>query len=203
MVATHNLTGGRDRIEWRVHDVAGGWHWVESRGSVVQYEGKLRVMTVCRDISERRRAEQALRKSERVLREAEELGHTGSWEHDLVTGEIFNTDENLRLFFGDDRSEGARFEDYIDAVHPDDRAYVRGRHAQLLAEGGPHDVEFRWFGPIEVSTCWSGALSSFATTLARPFASMARTSRSRNGRGPSSQCARVSNFLHSCLPRCR
>ena len=143
----HILTGGRDRIEWRVHDVAGGWHWVESRGSVGQYEGKPRVMTVCRDISERKRAEQALRKSERVLREAEELGHTGSWEHDLITGEIFNTDENLRLFFGDDRSKGARFEDYIDAVHPDDRAYVSGRHAQLLAEGGPHDIEFRVVWP--------------------------------------------------------
>ncbi|MGE5139360.1 MAG: PAS domain S-box protein, partial [Rudaea sp.] len=143
----HILTGGKDRIEWRVQDAAGGWHWVESRGSVVQYEGKPRVMTVCRDISERKRAEQALRKSERVLREAEELGHAGSWEHDLVTGEIFNTDENLRLFFGDDRSKGARFEDYIDAVHPDDRAYVRGRHAQLLAEGGPHDIEFRVVWP--------------------------------------------------------
>ncbi len=143
----HILTGGRDRVEWRLHDAAGGWHWVESRGSVVQYEGKPRVMTVCRDISERKLAEQAVRKSERILREAEELGHTGSWEHDLVTREIFNTDENLRLFFGDDRSKGARFEDYIDAVHPDDRAYVRGRHAQLLAEGGPHDVEFRVVWP--------------------------------------------------------
>ena len=143
----HILTGGRDRVEWRRHDAACGWHWVESRGSVVQYEGKPRVMTVCRDISERKLAEQAVRKSERILREAEELGHTGSWEHDLVTREIFNTDENLRLFFGDDRSKGARFEDYIDAVHPDDRAYVRGRHAQLLAEGGPHDVEFRVVWP--------------------------------------------------------
>ena len=143
----HILTGGRDRIEWRVRDIVGVWHWVESRGSIVQYEGKPRVMTVCRDISERKLAEQALRRSERVLREAEELGHTGSWEHDLVTGEIFNTDENLRLFFGDDRSKGARFEDYIDAVHPDDRAYVRGRHAQLLAEGGPHDIEFRVVWP--------------------------------------------------------
>ena len=143
----HILTGGRDRIEWRVRDAAGGWHWLETRASIVQYEGKPRVMTVCRDVSERKRAEQALRKSERILREAEELGHTGSWEHDLVTGEIFNTDENHRLFFGNDQSKGARFEDYIDAVHPDDRAYVRGRHAQLLAEGGPHDIEFRVVWP--------------------------------------------------------
>ena len=143
----HILTGGRDRVEWRLHDAAGVWHWVESRGSVVQYDGKPRVMTVCRDISERKRAEQALRKSERVLREAEELGHTGSWEHDLVTGEIFHTNEDPRLFFGDNCSKGARFEDYIDAVHPDDRAYVTERHAQLLAEGGLHDIEFRVLWP--------------------------------------------------------
>jgi len=143
----HILTGGRDRIEWRVHDAAGGWHWVESRGSVVHYEGKPRVLTVCRDISERKRAEQALRKSERVLREAEKLGHTGSWEHDLITGEIFHTNEDPRLFFGDNCSKGARFEDYIDAVHPDDRAYVTERHAQLLAEGGLHDIEFRVLWP--------------------------------------------------------
>ena len=58
---------------------------------------------------ERNRAEEALRKSERVLREAESLGHTSSWEQDLVTGEIFNTGGNLRLFFGDDTEQGWAF----------------------------------------------------------------------------------------------
>jgi PAS domain S-box-containing protein len=88
-----------------------------------------------------------LEKSERVLREAETLGHTGSWEQDLVTGEIFNTEENLRLFFGDDRSKGGPFEDYAQAVHPDDREYVLRRHGQLLAEGGPSDIEYRVVWP--------------------------------------------------------
>src|SRR5260370_3932785 len=85
----------------------------------------------------------ALQKNEQLLSETQVLGRTGSWEHNLVTGEIFNTEENLRLFFGDDHSKGARFEDYVEAVHPDDRAIVKARHAQLLAEGGPRDIEFR------------------------------------------------------------
>jgi HD-GYP domain-containing protein (c-di-GMP phosphodiesterase class II) len=98
------------------------------------------------EIVEHKQGEEAVRKSEQVLREAESLGHTGSWEHDLATGKIFNTDENLRLFFGNDRSKGTPFDDYAQAVHSDDREYVLRRHEQLL-EGGPGDIEFRVVWP--------------------------------------------------------
>jgi PAS domain S-box-containing protein len=134
--------------EYRVVWPDGSIHWITGHGRFVYDEtGKpMRMRGAVLDITERKRAEEALRKSERVLREAESLGHTGSWEQDLVTGEIFNTEENLRLFFGDDLSKGGLFEDYAQAVHPDDREIVMRRRVQLL-EGGPGEIEYRVVWP--------------------------------------------------------
>jgi len=104
-------------------------------------------VVVNEDVTERVHAEEALRNTERLLIDAEKLGRTGSWEQDLVSGQIFNTEANVRLFFGDDRSKGTRIEDYVEAVHPGDRDWVKRRREQLHAGTGPDDIEFRVIWP--------------------------------------------------------
>src|SRR4029077_10756686 len=104
-------------------------------------------VVVNEDVTERVRAEEGFRNIERLLVDAEKLGQTGSWEQDLVTGKIFNTEANSRLFFGDDRSKGARLEDYAEAVHPDDRDWVMLRRKQLLDGTGSGDIEYRVIRP--------------------------------------------------------
>ena len=99
------------------------------------------------DVTERVRAEEALRRTERLLMEAAQLGQTGSWEEDVASANVFNTEENRRLFFGHDQRKGTRLEDYVEAVHPDDRDWVLGRRDQLLAGTGPGDIEYRVVWP--------------------------------------------------------
>ena len=104
-------------------------------------------VVVNEDVTERTRAEEALRKSEKLLTETEALGHTGSWEFDLISGDIFSTAENRRIFFGDDRSKGARVEDYVATYHPDDAERLLRRHADIRDGGMTGEIEFRILRP--------------------------------------------------------
>jgi two-component system sensor histidine kinase UhpB len=99
------------------------------------------------DVTERVRAEEALRGTQRLLLDAEKLGVTGSWEMDLVNREIVNSEASRRLFFGDDTNKGARLEDYAEAVHPDDRERVMTSREAMLAGTGSGDIEYRVIWP--------------------------------------------------------
>jgi PAS domain S-box-containing protein len=83
------------------------------------------------DVTQARQSESALRHSEsrlraerRRLRDAEEIGHSGSWEWDTITG-VITWSENLFALHGLDPTTFAG--GYIEAashVHPDDRSSV-------------------------------------------------------------------------------
>src|SRR5580700_11261818 len=96
------------------------------------------------DITERKRAEEALKQSQFYLREGQRLAHMGSWACNLFTREIFHSsDENARLY-GFDPSDGATpFDRFYNAIVAEDEVVLRAKLESAVREGADYDVEFR------------------------------------------------------------
>ncbi|HUR18348.1 MAG TPA: EAL domain-containing protein [Acidimicrobiales bacterium] len=76
-----------------------------------------------RDISERRRAEEALRRNERRLADAQEIARLGSWEWTTSQNSMSWSDQ-LYSVFGRPAGTVASLEDFISSVHSEDRELV-------------------------------------------------------------------------------
>jgi len=76
------------------------------------------------DISQRKRAEEELRRSETYLAEGQRLSHTGSWARKVSSGEVFWSQEIFRIFAFDSEKTKPSYPKFLERIHPDDRARV-------------------------------------------------------------------------------
>jgi signal transduction histidine kinase/CheY-like chemotaxis protein len=83
-----------------------------------------RALREARERAERKRAEEALRRSEMYLAEAQRLSHTGSFGWDPASGEIYWSDETYRIFECEPTIEPT-VQLVLDRTHPDDRMRLR------------------------------------------------------------------------------
>ena len=89
------------------------------------------------DVTERKRAEEELRRSEAYLSEAQRLSHTGSFGWDVLSGEIYWSDETFRVFELEPKTK-ITTELILQRTHPDDRQAVR----QVLERASSERTEF-------------------------------------------------------------
>ena len=78
------------------------------------------VLVSMMDITERKRLDNELRRSQAYLIAAQELGHTGSWSR-LITGEAYWSEETYRIFGLDPKSPAPNRQQLLQMCHPDDR----------------------------------------------------------------------------------
>jgi PAS domain S-box-containing protein len=96
------------------------------------------------EINERKQVEEELRKSERLLKQSQEIAHLGSWELDLIKNELTWSDEVYRIFGMDPKEFGATYEAFLERVHTDDRAAVKATYSGSLDENlDTYEVEHR------------------------------------------------------------
>ncbi|WP_143144962.1 PAS domain-containing protein, partial [Mariprofundus micogutta] len=97
----HSLARGESHIQSEEMLLAknGNLFCAEVSTSFIYSDGVLSdVISIVRDISERKQAEGRVRESERMLKEAQRIGHMGNWEFDLIRDSAVFSDESYRIF---------------------------------------------------------------------------------------------------------
>jgi len=96
------------------------------------------------DIEERERAEEALKRSEFYLREAQKLTHTGSWAWRVSDRNVVHLSEEWYRVYGYNPSDGApNWETRLALVHPDDRLAWQNTIERAIVERTDYDITFR------------------------------------------------------------
>ena len=98
------------------------------------------------DIEERHRAEDALRRSEAYLAEAQRLSKTGSFGWSVSTGEIRWSEETFRIFQYD-RTTKPTVELILQRVHPEDAVHVKQTIESASMNGKDFEHEYRLVMP--------------------------------------------------------
>jgi len=102
------------------------------------------ILGVSQDITERKRAEIALRESLKVLNRSQEVGRIGNWSLDVATMRFTGSDIALEIC-GLPAGAAPTYGEIAELMHPDDRAQTSRAVKRALSEGVPYAVNIRLF----------------------------------------------------------
>jgi PAS domain S-box-containing protein len=133
-------------LESRMRRHDGQYRWfinradplLDEKGKIVKWYG------TNTDIDDRKRAEEALRRSENYLAEAQRLTHSGSWVFNILTGALVHSSEEHRRLFGFDPGKGIpSFDELVSRIHPEDRTFALREFDATIPSGKDFDAHFR------------------------------------------------------------
>lgn len=112
--------------------------WVDVNGSYVSATASTPAFLfgIVIDITDRKRVQEELRRSEAFLTEGQRISQTGSWAWNVATGEVSWSPEHFRIFGLDPERAKPSYSVFIERVHPEDRPLVERTIERVNRERG-------------------------------------------------------------------
>jgi PAS domain S-box-containing protein len=134
--------GSHPGFEYRLQCKDGEYRWLSDSRSLVRGEDgrPLALVGTVRDVSERKRGEEELQKSVRLLRDTGEMAKVGGWELDLSTKEVSWTEEVGRIH-GVEPGYKPKLEEALNFYAPESRPAVEAALKKAVETGEPYDLE--------------------------------------------------------------
>jgi PAS domain S-box-containing protein len=138
---------GADNFETKHKAKNGKVHNILVSSRAISIGDKDFIMSIWRDFTERKQAEEALKRSEERYALAQRAANIGSWDWDITTDKLVWSDQ-IEPMFGFGRGEfGATYEAFLECVHPDDRKHVVDSVDACVQEGKDYAIEHRIVWP--------------------------------------------------------
>ncbi len=102
---------------------------------------------IARNISDRKKAEEALNASMMKLDIALKSAHMGVWQYDILQNRRIFDEQSFSLLGIDPSKFSGKNEDFFAVVHPEDRERVRGALRATIEHGVPYEPEYRVVWP--------------------------------------------------------
>jgi two-component system, sensor histidine kinase and response regulator len=147
-----SLQAADDLRSGRVTSVEFDKRYIHKQGNVIWVRGKISVVrdgrgeasyyiTHVEDITERRRAEQAVRESETQLREAQRLAKVGSWDWVAETNTVSWSEERSRMGILDPKLSRMSATDLAKLYTPESWARLKPLTENAWQTGAPYEVD--------------------------------------------------------------
>ncbi|MBT4489328.1 MAG: PAS domain S-box protein [Rhodospirillaceae bacterium] len=109
----------------------------------INYAGERALLGSFQDVTESKKAEQALRESQRNLAEAQRIGHIGHWRVNTTSGLADWSPEMHEIWGLVPSDTPVTLDTILNAIHPDDISDVVAARDTAVAENQPYGLEFR------------------------------------------------------------
>ncbi|ABF42713.1 multi-sensor signal transduction histidine kinase [Candidatus Koribacter versatilis Ellin345] len=105
------------------------------------------------DLTEQKRTEEALRRSEADLAEGQKLSRTGTWRWNIRTGEVTWSREFFAILGFDPGKDKASYELHLERIHPEDRSKIEEGRWAAIKERRHFESEYRLLIPGGLIKC--------------------------------------------------